>query len=186
MLLICCFAFVGCSTTKVSPPSKSAIAVTIPFDSYDWHEPFGYRHHDKFHVLLTNVSSKPVRVWQEWCSWGYYCLQIEIVEEDGTKHLLKRRPINFITNGPDYVELQPGGSVVWNVSLDPSVWEDLSWFPKGRMLSAKVRAIFTVEESKDEQDNRDLGVNRMGVWTGQAVSEFYDFTLLGLSANQSK
>lgn len=185
LLLVCCVIFVGCSTTKINPSSISVIAVTIPFDSYDSHPFQGYRHYNKFHVLLTNVSSNPVRVWQEWCSWGYYCLQIEIVEQDGTKHLLKKKRIPFYENFPDYVVLQPSGSVVWDVELNSTVWDDLSWLPNDKMLNVKVRAIYTVKKAEDSEVNRDLGVSSSGVWTGQAMSEMYDFTLYGPYGHQT-
>jgi hypothetical protein len=178
ILLICCLMFTGCKTTKTISPQTSQIAVTIPFDSYDTLAFKGFRHHDKFHVLITNISSKPVGVWQEWNSWGYYCLQIEIVERNGTRHLLKKKSANFLVNSPDTVDLKPGGSVVWDVNLDPSEWEDLSWFPKDRSVDARVRAIYTWENSTDEDDIK-LGVNRMGAWTGQAASPYYNFTLFG-------
>jgi hypothetical protein len=169
----------------MSSSSNPAIAVTIPFDSYDMHEPFGHRHYNKFHVLLTNVSRNPVRVWQEWCSWGYYCLQIEIVEQDGMKHLLKKKRIPFYQNFPDYVVSQPGESIVWNVELNSTVWEDLSWLPNDKMVNVKVRAIYTVKQAEDSQVNRDLGVTSSGVWTGQAMSEMYDFTLFGPYGHQT-
>jgi hypothetical protein len=150
-LLLCCVSLSGCRTTQVSRSSEPAISVTIPYDSYDSHTPFGYRHHDKFHVLLTNVSQDPIRVWQEWCSWGYYCLQIEVVEKNGTKHLLKKKRVGFYANFPDYVDLQPGQSSVWDVDLhESSVWTDLSWLPKDELVNAKVRAIFTVRKPEDE------------------------------------
>ena len=25
---------------------------------------------DRWHVVITNVSEKPIRLWREWCSWG--------------------------------------------------------------------------------------------------------------------
>ena len=100
VLLMYVLIFTGCTTTKVSTSANSAIFVTIPFDSYDAKAPFGFMRYEKFHVLLTNRSNKPVRVWQEWNYWGYYCLQIEIVEQNGTKHLLKKKPINWYNNAP--------------------------------------------------------------------------------------
>ncbi|MGH7992986.1 MAG: hypothetical protein ACREDQ_05685 [Limisphaerales bacterium] len=163
-------------TTKTT---GSTISVTIPFDSHDGRAPFGYRHHDNFHVLLTNVSNKPVRLWQEWCYWGYYCLQIEVVGKNGTIHLLKKKPTNFLINFQDYVELQSGESVVWNVKLDPSVWEDLSWFPKDKERNVKIRAIFTVRNQDNPRMFDYNDAKTYGVWTGQESSKLYDFTLYG-------
>ena len=171
---------------QVSRSSKSEIRITIPYDSHDALEAFGHRHHDKFHVLLTNVRRAPIRVWQEWCSWGYYCLQIEVVEKDGTKHLLKKKRVPFYANFPDYVVLQPGQSSVWDVDLhESSVWTDLSWFPKDKMVNAKVRAIFTVRKPETESE-RASDADRMDVWTGQVASEYYDFTLYGPASNEVK
>jgi hypothetical protein len=164
----------------------SAIIATIPWDSKDWHEPFGYRHHDRFHVLLTNVSPKPVRLWQEWCSWGYYSLEVELVEENGTRHLLKKKPTSFYTNFPDDVLLEPGGSSVWDVDLQRSdVWQDLSWFPKDKRVDGKLRVIFSVPEPNTELD-RVIGASEVGVWTGQVISECYDFSLFGPNPTESK
>jgi hypothetical protein len=179
ILLVCCLVFVGCNTTKINPSSSSALAVSIPFDSYDSHPFRGYRHYNKFHVLLTNVSNEPVRVWQEYVSWGYYCLQLEIIDQDGIKHLLKKKPITFYSNAPDYVILQPGGSVVWNVNLDSKVWEDLAWLPNDKMWNVKVKAIYTVKNEEDPKKFDYNDAKTHGVWTGQAISEMYDFTLYG-------
>jgi hypothetical protein len=178
-LLVCCLLLSGCSTGQFGSSPKSAIRVTIPYDSHDALEAFGHRRHDGFHVLLTNVSRTPIRVWQEWCSWGYYCLQIEVVEKDGTEHLLRKKPVPFYANFPDYVVLQPGQCSVWDVNLhEASVWTDLSWFPKDKMVNARVRAIFTVPSPTTEGD-RLSGADRLGVWTGQAISDYQDFTLYG-------
>lgn len=185
-MVVCFLAVLGCVTKKAHYSTDSTIAVTIPYDSYDSTEPFGYKHHRKFHVLLTNVSSSPVRVWQEWCSWGYYCLQIELMEADGTKHLLKKKRIPFYANFPDYVALQSGESVVWNVDLSPSIWTGLPVMPTNAMANVKIRAIYTVTKPDDTEVNRDEGVAQMGVWTGQSASDFCDFTLYGPNSDTPK
>jgi len=172
--------FVGCSTTDKRANSKPTIAVTIPFGSRDSLLPYrpSSRHSNSFYVLLTNVSGKPVRVWQEWCSWGYYSLQCEVFREDGTKHLLKKKPTNFYMNFPDFVELQPGESVVWNVELYPLGWEGLSWLPKDRVEHVKLRAIYTTSVDQDSKE--------YGVWTGQAASEMYDFILSAPTTSETR
>jgi len=163
---------VGCTTTGGRADSERTLAVSIPYGSQDAlsaaSSPFT-RHQNEFYVLLTNVSGKPIRLWQEWCSWGYDCLQLEVTEKDGTKHLLKKKRTNFYRNFPDYVELGQGDSVVWRVELRASVWEDLSWLPKDRLPMVKLRALFTISEDGDSKEH--------GIWTGHEVSELYDFVL---------
>jgi hypothetical protein len=172
-LLIYCLALAVCKANMTNSLSDSAIAVTIPYDSYD-----GADHHDKFDVLITNVSNKPVRLWQEWNSWGYYCLQIEIVTRNGTRHLLKKKPTGFTRNFPEFIELPTGQSVVWHVDLNPTEWEDLSWFPKYMSVRAKIRAVFKIEKTGTGPGDA-FDTDHWGIWTGQAVSPSYDFTLYG-------
>jgi hypothetical protein len=108
------------------------------------------------------------------------------VEKDGTKHLLTKKRVPFYANFPDYVDLLPEQSSVWDVNLrESSVWTDLSWFPKDKMVNAKVRAIFIVRKPETEAE-RILDADRMGVWTGQIASEYYDFTLYGPWSHEFK
>ena len=171
---------VGCGTTSGHGDSKSAISVTIPYGSHDLLKPFRpySRHGNDFHVLLTNVSRRPVRVWQEWCSWGYYSLQFEVFGEDGKRHLLRKNRTSFYANFPDYVELLPGGSVVWRIELYPSEWEDLSWLPTDRVEHVKLRAIYRVTADEDSK--------QYGIWTGHSSSGTYDFILSAPSTHDTK
>jgi hypothetical protein len=184
VLAISSLVLTGCGTAGESGASRQAIAVTIPYGSMDSLQPFFppyTRHGNNFYVLLTNVSNKPVRVWQEWCSWGYYNLQFEIVEKNGTKHLVTKKPTGWTRNFPDYVELTPNESVVWGVGLWPSDWNGLSWLPTNELEPVKVSAIYTSMPG-DKEDDRITGADRMGVWTGRATSKFYDFFLTSQTA----
>ncbi len=176
VLLICCSILAGCGTTKTIHSNNSAIAVTIPFGSYDEGARKGVFETDHFHVLLTNRSQEPVRLWQEWCSWGYSCLQFEIVCPDGSRHMIKKGPASWTRNFPDYVILQPNASVVWDVNFNTNTWEDLAWLPNDRTLQVKMRAIYSAAKPDDEI-SKVTGENHMGVWTGEAKSDFYDFVL---------
>ena len=160
---------VGCSTTGKHAASGSAIIVTIPCNSHgeriavvDSMSP------DPFFVLLTNTGKKPVKLWEEWNSWGYYSLQLEVIGPDGQKHLLKKKPIPFYVNNPERLVLQPGQSAVWDVVLISNVWEDLSWIPEEREMKAQVKAIYSVKPDEESEIN--------GVWTGRVTSQAYDFT----------
>ena len=44
-----------------------------------------------FHVVVTNTSDKPQRLWREWCSWGYYCLYFELSDGKGRKWMPRKR-----------------------------------------------------------------------------------------------
>ena len=167
----CLLCLVGCGTTHERASLKPAIAVTIPYGSHDSLAPFPpcSRHDNSFYILLTNVSKRPVRVWQEWCSWGYYSLQFEVFGKDGKRHLLKKKLTSFYANFPDYVELLPRGSVVWRVELFPPLWEDLSWLTTNRAEHVTLRAIYSVTADEDSK--------QYGIWAGHTSSGVYDFIL---------
>ena len=42
-----------------------------------------YRPSQHFHVVVTNVSDESVRLWREWCSWGYFNLSFRVTDEEG-------------------------------------------------------------------------------------------------------
>jgi hypothetical protein len=150
------------------PPS---LAVSLPFDSHgrraaylDCQPPL------PFHVLLTNNGSSPVRLWEEWCSWGYYSVQLEIVGPDGQKHLLKKRRTAFYGNFPAAFELQPGEAVAWDIELSSHTWNDLSWAPREKEVPGMIRATFIIEPTEESVEFQ--------VWTGRVQSPWYNLTML--------
>ena len=34
-----------------------------------------------FHFSISNASCKPLRIWREWCPWGYHAHSTEITDE---------------------------------------------------------------------------------------------------------
>jgi hypothetical protein len=105
----------GCAT----PRGKDGILLTIPFEgnggrcvAIDYAPPS-----PDFHVLVQNVSRRPVTLWQEQYSWGYFALQFEVYESSGVRHLIMKKPVSFYANGPGRFTLAPGEGVVWDVGL---------------------------------------------------------------------
>jgi hypothetical protein len=169
--LIATLLCVGCCTSNHGTRSKRPIAVTIPYDTHgerstaiDYGPPGTH-----FHIHVQNVSAKPVKLWEEWCSWGYFTLQLEVYDRTGARHLLKKKPTDFYINFPSSLTLKPGDAVVWDVQLTSAMWEDCFWLAEGEDLNTKVRAIYKVEPDEESREH--------GVWTGHAVSPLYDFHL---------
>ncbi|HEX3799502.1 MAG TPA: hypothetical protein VH413_12455 [Verrucomicrobiae bacterium] len=178
LLIASSILLAGCGTTSERTHPNSPIAITIPYGSLDSPGSYlpGSRHSNNFYVLLTNVSDQPVRLWTEWCSWGYFSLQFEVTEKNGTVHVLKKKWINFYVNFPDYDSLKPNQSMVWNIELSSQEWEDLSWLPKDGGAAVKLKVIYQVNADDDSDEHT--------IWTGREVSDAYDFTLSGLYDSQ--
>ena len=61
---------------EVDPPAdKSAITVSIAIPVHGEQRPLNKNEH--FHVLVTNTSDKPLRLWTDRFSWGYDNLSFE-------------------------------------------------------------------------------------------------------------
>src|SRR5689334_5393430 len=61
-----------------------------------------------FHVILTNRSHQPQRIWTEGCSWGYYALSFELTDSAG-KTWTVTKPLGkpWTINRPTFVIVEP-------------------------------------------------------------------------------
>jgi hypothetical protein len=121
-----------------------------------------YRPSQHFHVVVTNVSDEPIRLWREWCSWGYFNLSFEVTNGDGRPIAVRKRDRAWDKNYPDWEIIPPGGHQVWDVTFDPTTWKDspLPETPGSRAVS--MRAIYGIRPDKETKE--------YGIWTGQVSS----------------
>jgi hypothetical protein len=54
-----------------------------------------------FYVVVTNTSESPVRLWREWCSWGYFNLSFVVTDERGKTTTVTKKPRGWDHNFPD-------------------------------------------------------------------------------------
>jgi hypothetical protein len=69
---------------SAQPPPSAPLAVRIvPTSNTEKLGPgielYGPEQH--FHVVITNASGGPIRLWREWCRWGYFNLAFVVAEE---------------------------------------------------------------------------------------------------------
>ena len=124
-----------------------------------------------FHVVVTNLSKAPVRLWRDRCSWGYYTVSFRFTDESGKTVAVKKRPRGWDSNAPDWTIVPPGGHMIFEVSFDDKIWQDapalLPETPHGRRI--KMKAVYSVEVDPQSQ--------RRGVWTGEVSSPEEDYTI---------
>jgi len=76
-----------------------------------------------FHVIVSNISDRPQRVWKEWCSWGYYSLTFEITDGAGKSWTVKKKNREWTKNFPDWWSLEPRENLVLDVYFaDSDAW----------------------------------------------------------------
>ena len=128
-----------------------------------------------FHVIITNLSDKPVRLWRDWCSWGEQTLSFEVTDENGNAIVVKRSARSYRKNYPDLDLIPPGDHKVCEVSFgqttDPtSDYGTNAPLPeKGKTREVKMKAVFKIPEDEMAKEKK--------VWTGKVCSPEETYTI---------
>ncbi len=163
----------GAATARAyDAPSKSPLTVRIVPHKTPEKGPavitlFGPPSH--FWVVVTNSSDKPVRLWREWCSWGWYSLSFRVTDSAGKVVEVKKGPRGWRKNYPDATVLQPGEHLVFEVAFDEETWPSAPVPEQGKFHDVRMKAVFAVpvdDESKKQE-----------VWTGEVSSPEGVFTI---------
>ena len=125
-------------------------------------------YYHSFGVVIANKSSDPVRVWEDWNSWGYYNLTFDVKLANGKVYHLKKKLVDFTMNFSSHYLIKPSSYYVIYVSFDKE-WDA---FPKKLIDELKknkevlLKAIYTIPNDKD----KDAEKNK--IWTGTVESEW--------------
>ena len=89
-----------------------------------------------FHVVVTNVSEKPQRIWRDDCSWGYAALSFEFTDDTGKTWTAEKKPRGWLANEPFYWILKAHENLVFDVNFTST---DLERFSRGSAAWAQGR-----------------------------------------------
>jgi hypothetical protein len=169
----------GCSTMNERGDSKPNLVLSVPYNTHgartayiDADPPY------PFHVVLTNEGLEPVKLWQEFVSWGYFALEFQIVLPNSTTASVRRKPITFYANGPARLTLNPNESVVWDVYFSSTEWDGLSFTEDDEELKCSLKAVYAAGE--DEYSKA------YGIWTGQVQSDSYNVVVQKVSRHSAR
>ena len=156
----------------VEPQAPASLAVRIVPTRHQ--EKIGrtielYQPTQHFDVVVTNVSDRPVRLWREWCSWGYFSLSFVATGEDGKSVAVRKKPRGWDRNYPDATIVNPGDHFIFEVSFDDAIWQDSPLPEKSRSRTVRLKAEYAVEG--------DVQSEKLGVWTGRVSSPEARFTI---------
>jgi hypothetical protein len=168
VFLIHLFLGLMCSATNAADTDRSLqIAIALPQNRHN-ERVLSYSGGKKqFHVIVNNATDMPKRIWQEWCSWGYFALSLELTGNSGETWTVKKKTRVWFRNYPDYWTLGPHESLVLDVEFaDGNVWDGFPR-PQGVSQKFKMRAVF---EIRPEEYSREHSI-----WTGRAVSKAEEY-----------
>jgi hypothetical protein len=127
-----------------------------------------YQPSQHFYIVLTNASGKLIRLWKEWCSWGYSNLSFEVTDEKGRSVAVTKSQRDWNKNFPDWEVIPPGGHQVREINFDPTTWENSPMPEVGRSRAVRLRAIYDIPAEPLTKEH--------GIWTSQVSSpaELYE------------
>ena len=124
-----------------------------------------------FHVVVTNVSERPQRLWRDDCSCGYAALSFEFTDDTGKTWTAEKKPRGWRANEPFYWILEPHENLVFDVQFtSASTWNG---FPDVQPHMRKVVSMRAIFEIQPDDESR-----RQGVWTGHVQSQSGKYTFL--------
>jgi hypothetical protein len=121
---------------------------------------FRDNYRNAIHFLLT-AQRGPTRVFQEWCSWGYFTrwFTAQAVEGPGTKFVFKRSQQKIWTkNYPATHQIKKGEFLITNIDLCDGTWTVEPDIPEKDL---ELRLTGYLEIKPDEETRKQK------VWTGK-------------------
>lgn len=137
-----------------------------PYSSISIGEMYFYR---SFDVVLTNVSDKPLRVWESWNSWGWKNLSFEITLSNGQVIYTEQTDAHLWTkNVPSWEQIPPNRHYVFRVNFQPmkqgGVWDNsILEYVNESTTKCKIKAIYEICQSDELYEEN--------VWMGRVESE---------------
>jgi hypothetical protein len=137
-------------------------------------------------VVLQNISPQPISIHQEWNSWGYFNLSLEISKINGKPLpkpiIVKREGGQWTRNFAEAQTIVPGESIVREVHFPPVNGKKLKAFIGGdgyyshfpskpnSYVVYTMRAVYQDAQSDRERDAPPA-------WTGKAASPLLDYVV---------
>lgn len=157
-------------SAPASPPAPLAVRIVPTRNTEQLGPAFElYLPEQHFHVVISNASGGPIRLWREWCSWGYFNLAFVVTDEGGRAVTVKKANRSWRKNYPDAMIVPPGGHMVLEVTFDPATWPDAPLPERHRSKAVRMRAVYTSRPDKDATEH--------GVWTGEVSSGEESYTI---------
>jgi len=149
-----------CMTALADTNAALSVSIAVPQNRIGERAVFTSVQGPHFHVMITNTSDQPQRIWQEWCSWGYFALAFELTDQSGQKWIVRKEPREWSKNYPDFWTIESQEQLVLDVEFGKTgLWDGLP--PSHGTFT--MRAIFEIRP--------DEFLMKHSVWTGRIVSK---------------
>jgi hypothetical protein len=151
-----------------APAAAQALTVTIAQPLYRGARGLSVSGKEShFHVIVSNVSKQPQKVWRNWCSWGYFNLTFKVTDEAGKETILSKIGRAWTKNFPDSWTLEPGDML--DIEVHAADWANFPMPAPGKNRTVRLQAVYEI--------NPDPAAAKESVWTGRVASETREYVL---------
>jgi hypothetical protein len=175
VLIVLLFNSVGCHNIPFQHPLGIAVSIGTSTPDLMTLYPAMEPRIDHLNVIITNRSLRDVRIWKEWCSWGYYNIEFILKDQSNHEYRIARVGRIWPVNLPDPMLIRSGDSFVRDCFiLERSADSyDGRWGYDPLPLDEALTGVCTFTIEKDEYSKEQ------GVWTGTVRSEPFTIILSG-------
>ncbi|MDX1908231.1 MAG: hypothetical protein SF053_14440 [Bacteroidia bacterium] len=141
--------------------SSLGIELVVPVSNPEGTRELSLERYPRIHVILTNLTPAPLKIWKDWNTWGYFNL-ILTWEAGGNTYLIRHKPpTDWDGDFPDFWLIPPGEKIILEVDMSDGNWIG---FPDlyGETIEARLTAIY--------ENKRDILANEFGIWCGRVAS----------------
>jgi hypothetical protein len=156
---------------RKSPADVFQLGIAIPIDTWNLEANSIKKRltlvnssESEFYVVLTNMSNKNQLICEDWCSWGYFDLYFEILDNYGdVVHKISKVDMAWDEDQFDYSIVEPGENYVRKVVMNDETWKmpkaaDLPegayehvqerWRSERESLTFRMRAVYSAGGSE--------------------------------------
>lgn len=161
-LLVCLAVLLCFVSLSAQTNDPFDIQLIVPTSTPDGKREVVLDRYSRIHVLLTNESGSPQRIWKDWNSWGYFNLQLDWMQGNRSYPIRRQAPESWDGDFPDFWLLEAGETLVLEVDMSTGEW---SGFPDlyGEMIEADLVVTY--------QNKPDPLAKEFDVWVGKLVSK---------------
>lgn len=142
-IIFLCLTFIsGCKTplakVRIAEHNQSPAELVLrayPCMEKFYSQPFGLPEgfcSIDFFIVIENCGKNPICVGNDWNSWGYTAIKLEIAVDMEAPFPLNRKMGTWYRNFPEFLEIPPKSLLCLPISLDDGLWEPCPPLDKDR------------------------------------------------------
>ena len=139
-----------------------SLRLVVPISTPDGQREISLEKYQSLHVIITNHSDVPQKLWKDWNTWGYFNLKLVWKLSNKTFSISRKAPQSWDGDFPDFWVLPPGESLVIEIDMASGEWDG---FPDlyGEKYHATLQAFY--------ENKADVLASEFGIWVGKIASQ---------------